>query len=73
MTVPWSDRETSSVALVPEVGYMKRALIGILVVIGLLSVVARAQETERLFKAAMNAELVDGDLKTAIEQYKKSG
>jgi len=50
---------------------MKRALVGILVVIGLLSVVAQAQETERLFKAAMNAELVDGDLKAAIEQYKK--
>jgi Tol biopolymer transport system component len=30
-----------------------------------------AQDAERLLKAAMNTELVDGNLKAAIEQYKK--
>ena len=29
------------------------------------------QDVERLLKAAMNTELVDGNLKLAIEQYKK--
>ena len=31
----------------------------------------RAQDLERQFKAAMNTELVSGDLKAAIEQYRK--
>ena len=31
----------------------------------------KAQDAERLLKAAMNTELVDGDLKIAIERYKK--
>jgi len=31
----------------------------------------KAQDAERMLKAAMNTELVDGNLKIAIEQYKK--
>jgi len=31
----------------------------------------RAQDAERLLKAAMNMELVDGNVKAAIEQYKR--
>lgn len=31
----------------------------------------KTQDTERMLKAAMNTELVDGNLKAAIEQYKK--
>jgi Tol biopolymer transport system component len=34
------------------------------------STVSFAQDAERLLKAAMNTELVDGDLKAAIEQYR---
>ena len=39
--------------------------------LALAAATTRAQEQERLFKAAMNTELVDGDLKAAIEQYQK--
>ena len=47
---------------------MKRIIIAILAAI----LVASAQtqdEAERLFKVAQNAEVVDGDLKAAIQQY----
>ncbi len=50
---------------------MKRLIAGVLAVLVLGSAAPGAQELERLFKAAMNAELVDGDLSRAIEQYKK--
>ena len=50
---------------------MRRMAIGVLVAVVLVSMVAAAQEPERLFKAAMNTELVDGNLRLAIEQYAK--
>ena len=50
---------------------MKRLIAGVLAVLALGSAAPRAQEPERLFKAAMNTEIVDGDLTRAIEQYKK--
>lgn len=50
---------------------MRRMAFGVLVTIVLVSAGARAQEPERLFKAAMNTELVDGNLRLAIEQYAK--
>jgi Tol biopolymer transport system component len=49
---------------------MKPIWIGI--VAAVLAVGAdRAQDAERLLKAAMNTELVDGNLKAAIERYRK--
>jgi len=50
---------------------MKRMAMVMLAAIVLASAVPDAQEPERLFKAAMNAELVDGNLRSAIEQYRK--
>jgi Tol biopolymer transport system component len=50
---------------------MKRLVTCILAAIVMASVTPTAQEPERLFKVAMNTELVDGDLRAAIEQYKK--
>jgi len=50
---------------------MRRFAVSVLAVIVLVSVAPYAQETERQFKAAMNTELVDGNLKSAIDQYKK--
>jgi Tol biopolymer transport system component len=50
---------------------MKRIWIGILA--AFLAVGAdKAQDAERALKAAMNTELVDGNLKAAIEQYRKA-
>jgi Tol biopolymer transport system component len=46
---------------------MKSILIGTLAAI--LAAGAQNSEAERQLKAAMNAELVNGDLKTAIKQY----
>jgi Tol biopolymer transport system component len=46
---------------------MKSILVGTLAAI--LAVGAQGNEAERQLKAAMNAELVNGDLKTAIKQY----
>ncbi|HYL35611.1 MAG TPA: tetratricopeptide repeat protein [Bryobacteraceae bacterium] len=48
---------------------MKRIVIGMLAV-ALAAVAQKNDQGERLLKAAMNAELVNGDLKAAIEQYK---
>ena len=46
---------------------MKSILIGTLAAV--LAAGAQSNEAERQLKAAMNAELVNGDLKTAIKQY----
>jgi Tol biopolymer transport system component len=50
---------------------MRHVTASVLVLIALASIAPSAQEPERLFKAAMNTEFVDGDLKRAIEQYAK--
>ena len=50
---------------------MKRIAAGILAALMMTTVAPRAQEAERLFKTAMNAELVDGNLRAAIEQYER--
>jgi Tol biopolymer transport system component len=50
---------------------MKRFAAVVLALMMLASIAPSAQETERLLKAAMNTELVDGDLKAAIAQYEK--
>jgi Tol biopolymer transport system component len=49
---------------------MKRLAVIVVAVAVLVSGV-QAQDQARLFKAAMNTEMVDGDLRAAIEQYKK--
>ena len=49
---------------------MKRFLVVLTLVVALVSVV-RAQDAARLYKTAMNTEMVDGNLKAAIEQYEK--
>lgn len=47
-------------------------LVGIALTTAMLAAGAdQAQDAERLLKAAINAELVDGNLQAAIEQYKK--
>lgn len=50
---------------------MTRTTVAVLAAIALASAAPDAQDPERLFKAAMNTELVDGDLRSAIEQYRK--
>ena len=50
---------------------MRRLVAFILMAVALASATPSAQEQERLFKAAMNTELVDGDLRAAIEQYRR--
>lgn len=50
---------------------MKRLAAGLLVTMMVAYAAPKAQEQERLLKAAMNTELVDGNLKAAIEQYQK--
>src|SRR5215208_1933902 len=50
---------------------MTRTAVAVLVTLALASATPGAQDAERLFKAAMNAELVEGDLRSAIEQYRK--
>lgn len=54
---------------------MKRIWIGIVSAMFALTMLAfgaqKTQDVERQLKAAMNTELVDGNLKAAIEQYKK--
>jgi Tol biopolymer transport system component len=48
-----------------------RRLTGVFVLAMVLGgTLSSSQDSERLFKAAMNTELVDGDLKAAIEQYR---
>ena len=53
---------------------MKPIVIGILTAVLVGGVLAaregQSQDAERLFKAAMNTEQVDGNLRAAIEQYK---
>ena len=49
---------------------MKRLVTVAVLAIVLGGTLSSAQDSERLFKAAMNTELVDGDLKAAIEQYR---
>jgi hypothetical protein len=41
------------------------------IVLGLGAVMTGAQDAARQLRAAMNTEMIDGDLKSAIEQYKK--
>ena len=50
---------------------MTRTAVAVLVTLALASATPGAQDAERLFKAAMNAELVEGDLRSAIAQYRK--
>jgi Tol biopolymer transport system component len=50
---------------------MNRLAAGVLALLVLASVAPSAQDAERLFKAAINTEMVDGNLKAAIEQYRK--
>jgi Tol biopolymer transport system component len=50
---------------------MKKRIASVVVVIALGIASANAQELERQFKAAVNTETVDGDLKSAIEQYRR--
>lgn len=54
---------------------MKRFTIGLLAVVLATGIVpagaGQAQDAERLLKAAVNTEMVDGNLNAAIEQYKK--
>ena len=49
---------------------MKRTAIGLLVA-ALALVAQKADDAERMLKAAQNIELVDGNLQAAIAQYKK--
>ncbi len=48
---------------------MKRIVVGMMAV-ALAVWAQKNDQAERLLKSAMNAEMVDGDLKAAIEQYK---
>lgn len=50
---------------------MKRIALALTVLVVLAAGAPRAQEADKLFKAAMNTEMVDGNLTAAIEQYKK--
>ena len=54
---------------------MKRTLmcLAAALVVTIAAAADKPQDAERSLKAAMNAELVDGDLKGAIEKYKKLG
>jgi Tol biopolymer transport system component len=49
---------------------MKRIALTFLTLV-VIAAAPRAQDVDKLFKAAMNTELVDGNLQAAIEQYKK--
>jgi Tol biopolymer transport system component len=50
---------------------MKKTTLAIVIAIAMASASAGAQDAERLFKVAMNTELVEGNLRAAIEQYRK--
>ena len=50
---------------------MTRTTVAVLLAIALASAATDAQDPERLFKTAMNTELVEGNLRAAIEQYRK--
>ena len=50
---------------------MKRIALALLTLLVVAAAAPRAQDVDKLFKAAMNTELVDGNLPAAIEQYKK--
>ena len=50
---------------------MKRIALTLLTLVVIAAAAPRAQDVDKLFKAAMNTELVDGNLQAAIEQYKK--
>jgi Tol biopolymer transport system component len=50
---------------------MKKITLAIVIAIAMASATPGAQDAERLFKAAMNTELVEGNLRSAIEQYRK--
>lgn len=49
---------------------MKRVLTGLMVAV-IAAAADKSQDADRQLKAAMNTELVDGNLKAAIDQYKK--
>jgi len=50
---------------------MKKTTLAIVIAIAMASASPGAQDAERLFKLAMNTELVEGNLRAAIEQYRK--
>ena len=50
---------------------MKRIALALLTLVVVAAAAPRAQDVDKLFKAAMNTELVDGNLPAAIEQYTK--
>ena len=50
---------------------MKRIALALLILVVVAAAAPRAQDVDKLFKAAMNTELVDGNLPAAIEQYEK--
>src|SRR6187455_2923416 len=50
---------------------MRKTAVAVLITIAVASAPAGAQDAERLFKVAMNTELVEGNLRAAIEQYRK--
>lgn len=50
---------------------MKKTILAVLIGFAMASASPGAQDAERLFKAAMNTELVEGNLRAAIEQYRK--
>ena len=50
---------------------MRKTTLAVVIAIAMASASAGAQDAERLFKVAMNTELVEGNLRAAIEQYRK--
>jgi len=50
---------------------MRKITLAVAIAIAVASASPSAQDVERLFKAAMNTELVEGNLRAAIEQYRK--
>jgi Tol biopolymer transport system component len=50
---------------------MKRIALALLTLLVVAAAAPRAQDVDKLFKAAVNTEMVDGNLPAAIEQYKK--
>jgi Tol biopolymer transport system component len=50
---------------------MTRLTVGLVTLILLAPSAPAAQEADRLFRAALNTEIVDGDLKGAIQQYQQ--
>ena len=52
---------------------MKRLALVLAAFAGLASASVRAQDAARLLKTAMDTEMVDGDLKSAIHQFPLRG